>query len=230
MTMTRKRQEVSLLKKLFLQQNSSPNDEQKKLIAKASKYLPSHEFDDLVYYLRRFYNDINDVIQLNLNIALNFYFYGTKARSVSVSDFLNTAGTPTFEPTIFADCFFRALFYSAKGTEQLLTRITINNVDAKHRSKDIMLCVDGRCFDIFQQLREYPSVVRFAKKLSAAFPDLVDLPFLVKMVEHKMDIKIFRLYGEEILMGKYMDSVWEIEEFCNSQPNELYCILTMGGD
>ncbi len=210
-------------------------DNVKELI-ETSKEMLSNEmtkyqlFDDLIYYLRRFWNTIDSIAELRINICLNYYFHRYKQNTTSTSKWMAAAGILSYDQRIFRDCYYRSLFHTTKGADELINILMDGYEEQKmgayDNGNDSDLCVDFKCLGIFQKLRQIPSVVKFAVGFIKAFGDRIGvnrIKFVKMMSDYKLNIQVFALFINKILSSNIFDAidVWEVSEYIKKQPQKL---------
>eukprot|EP01083_Nonionella_stella_P081885 225813_1 len=161
---------------------------------------PYELFDDLIYYLRRFWDDIDEWVALRINIALNYYFYECKETTfVNMETLMRDAGIDSYDKVIFKDSYFRALYQTTnqKNADKLI-EILFGNQDK--------LCVDPRMLTIFRRLT--PSVTVFATQILNEFGGIMNkdgandtIHLLQTLSNYKMDKKVFSVLKKKEFIG-----------------------------
>eukprot|EP01084_Bolivina_argentea_P301205 519577_1 len=181
-----------------------------KLIATLKDVFISSEqfeiFHDLIYYCHRFWDDIDDWIELRINICVNYYFYVFKEEFIGIEELMHEAGIGAYDQTIFEDCFFRALYQ----TTNLKDSNKLRNILFPHENK---LCVKNRMLNIFKRLT--PSITEFATKILNKFEQQISsnkIELMECLTKYKIDEKVFQLLKKSEFMGAITEKEMMVDD------------------
>eukprot|EP01084_Bolivina_argentea_P181176 312941_1 len=156
-------------------------------ILKTLQSLLTETFDELFFYTRRFWNNIDDWKRLRINIALYYYIYICDDKSIQYEEFMQEAAMQQYDREIFMHCYYNSLFPTTIDSEKLVDLVFDNSNK---------LCIDSDAINVFKRLSA--TVANFAVSILDAVdeekkheqtPGVTAL--LNRLENFKIDSKVF---------------------------------------